>query len=122
MACNLCKINAFRPKFISKQVDITIFKNQALQILYLVLSLFIVYNGTVFNTVLNRNIPQLSLVTYTRKVIVENISRIRYQGPYSNAYNIVLNLERLYSLVPFSSLVLLLFYKLLIIRSRLSTA
>ena len=44
-----------------KQVDITISKNQ---ILYLV-----------YSTVLNRNLPQLSLVRETRKVTVETISK-----------------------------------------------
>ena len=39
------------------------------------------------------------------------IIRIHHQGPHSNVYNIVLNLKQLYSLVPFSSSVLLLFFK-----------
>ena len=52
----------------------------------------------------------MSLVCKTRKATIETISKqLEYvtKGTYgSNVYNIVLNLKQLYSLVPFSSLVL----------------
>ena len=52
----------------------------------------------------------MNLVRMSRKSTVETISkqlrRLHYEGPLSYTNNIVLNLNRLYSLVPFSSLVL----------------
>ena len=65
-------------------------------------------------TVLNRNIPQMSPVCEARKVTVEIISKLlQYitKDYIANVYNIVLKLKQLYSLVLFSSLVLLLLRK-----------
>ena len=56
---------------VRKQADITISKNQALQVLYLVI---IIYSVMIYSiTVLNRNLPQISPVHKSRKVTVEII-------------------------------------------------
>ena len=67
-----------------------------------------------YQAILNINIPQMRLVYESRKATVEIISKqLEYVTKNCiaiNVNNFVLNLQRLYSLVTFNSLVLYLYF------------
>ena len=90
-------------------------KNQALQILYLKHHAYYYYYLTLSDTTINThyNWPAFLVASCLNIGYLSSheLIRIRNYRPHSNTYNIVLNLKWLYSLVPFSFIVLLLFFK-----------